>query len=281
MIKAESALASISGPSKGPNEAGTAGSSRGVSLPGMLASAQPGRREEEARSKHYQMMSDKLSVANAVANLGQRELEKAARGFLNVSPPVLGGTASTSSTSARENASTGTAHYIPPADIGLYGVLTAMATFSRTQFKRLVIDNSNLRPYLEYTPFLKELIQQYYNSRFLSVLDTLNQNMTRLQLDVHLAAQVDFIMAKIKDKIVELYFEPFSSVKIDKMAAALGWDAATLEAAVVRLIESGSMKARIDKRAQVRSLCSYLAKKLLLILILTSIPPDNRCIRSE
>lgn len=249
MIKAESALNSIAGSSKNAADAGTSGPSRGVSLPGMLASAQPGKREEEARSKRYQMIGEKLHVANAIAEMGQSEYAKAAREFLNVSPPQ-GSTSGSSS--SRENAATSAAHYVPPADICLYGVLCAMASFPRSQFKRMVVDNANLRPYLEHTPFLKDVIQHYYSSRFLQALQTLDENVTRMRLDIHLARHVDDILKKIKDKMIEQYFEPFRSVKIEKMASAFGWNVNTLETTLVRLIEGGSTKARIDKQAQVK-----------------------------
>lgn len=216
----------------------------------MLASAQPGKREEEARSKRYRQIEEKLSVANAIAELGQSEYANAARRLLNVSPPDPSSSTATPS-SSRENAATSTAHYIPAADIGLYGVLCAMASFSRAQFKRMVVENANLRPYLEHTPFLKEVIQHYYNSRFLSALQLLDENASRMRLDLHLARHVDDLLKRIKDKMVEQYLEPFRSVKIDKMAGAFGWDAAVLEKILVKLIEGGSLKARIDKEAQV------------------------------
>lgn len=216
----------------------------------MLASTQPGKREEEARSKRYQMLGEKLHIANAIAEMGQGDYAKAAREFLNVSPPQASTSASTSS-SSRENAATSAAHYIPPADIGLYGVLCAMASFERPQFKRMVVDNADLRPYLEYTPFLKDVIQHYYNSRFLQALQSLEENTTRFKLDIHLARHVDDVLKRIKDKMVEQYFEPFRSVKIDKMASAFGWNSDTLEKVLIKLIEAGSMKARIDKQAQV------------------------------
>lgn len=260
MVKAESALNSIAGPSKNAADAVPGASSRGVSLPGMLASAQPGKREEEARSKRYQMLGEKLHVANAVAEMGQSEYAKAAREFLNISPPQPSSSGQSSSSSSRENAATSAAHYIPPADIGLYGVLCAMASFSRPQFKRMVVDNANLRPFLEHTPFLKDVIQDYYNSRFLQALQTLDENATRMRLDIHLSRHVDDVLAKIKDKMVEQYFEPFRSVKLEKMASAFGWNTSALEKTLVRLIQSGSMRARIDKQAQVS--CSQIHRGL-------------------
>lgn len=218
----------------------------------MLASAQPGKREEQARSKRYQMLGEKLHVANAVAEMAQGDYAKAAREFLNVSPPQVS-MSNNASSSSRENAATSATHYIPPADIGLYGVLCAMASFERPQFKRMVVDNADLRPYLEYTPFLKDVIQHYYNSRFLQALQSLEENSTRLRLDIHLARHVEDVLKRIKDKMVEQYVGPFRSVKIDKMASSFGWNSDALEEVLVRLIEVGSLKARIDKRAQVCS----------------------------
>merc|ERR1712093_963713 len=246
VLKAEAALSAIMGPLKpagdgsstsGPSSngagaasSGTTSASRGVNLPGMLASNLPGRREEEARSRNYQLLAEKLAVANAIANLGQSDFKKAARALLNLSPPPpsSGSNSSSAAPSARESASSNTSHYISPADIGLYGVLCGMATLDRGGFKRLVLDNASLRPYLEHSPFLKELIVKYHNSKFLPKL-----------------------LAKIKAKMLELYFEPFRAVKIDRMARAFGWEGKVLEDELVRLIQSEDIKARIDKQDEI------------------------------
>lgn len=213
-----------------------------------MVNAGPGKKEEESRSKHFQLMSEKLSVALAVSNLGQAEFTKAARGFLHLSAPQP--TATTSS--SRDSAATNTSHYISHGDIGLYGVLCGMASFDRDQFKRMILDNANLRPYLEHNPFLKDLILKYYSSRFLQALQILEENMSRLLLDIHLSKHVGTIVDRIKDRMLELYFEPYRSVKFEKMATNFGMDLPALQSQVTRLIKRGTLKARINSRDQVR-----------------------------
>ena len=197
------------------------------------------------------MLGEKLSIAKAVADMGQAAFETAARVFLNISPPQPSSTISSSPSISRESASTNTGHYISAADIGLYGVLCGMASLDRTQFKRLVVDNASLRSYLVYSSFLKDLILKYYNSKYLEALQILEQNMSRLLLDIHLSPHVPALMGKIKEKMLELYFQPFTSVKIEKMAAAFGWSPEIIEEESVKLIKAGQMKARIDKREMV------------------------------
>lgn len=244
-MKAEHALSSVTGSAKSVETA----ASRGVNLPGMLAANQPGRREEEARTRQLQFLGEKLTVANAVASLGQSDYKGAARGLLNISSPQSGSIAAVSS--SRESTSTNTAHYISNADIGLYGVLCGMATLTRPEFKRLVLENAEFRPYLEHNSFLKDVMLQYYTSKFQSAIHILEKNMSRMLLDIHLFKHVAHLVGRIKDKMVELYFEPFKAVKLDKMAVSLGWDSKMLEHELVRLIQNGTLKARINTMTKV------------------------------
>ena len=252
--KAEVALASLSGPIKPSGEASSSSASRAANLPGMLNTNQPGRREEEARSKNFQMLGEKLSVAKAVADMGQGAFSAAARAFLNVSPPQTAPTSLLST--SRDSASNNTSHYISAADISLYGVLCGMASLDREQLKRMVLDNASLRPYLEHSPFLKDLIHKYYNSKFLEALQIVDLNKSRLLLDIHLSMHVPALIGKIKDKMLELYLEPFRAVKIHKMASAFGWSPKTLEEEVTKLIKTGQLKARMDKCEMVACICS-------------------------
>lgn len=246
-LKAETSLTHISGTG---NKAAKA-EAQPAALPGMLSTGS--KREEEQRSKHFQLLREKISVAVSVAELGTSEFARAARGFLNASPPppvsAMGAAPSTSS--GRDNSATNTAHFISSGDIGLYGVLCGMATMDRDQFKRLVLDNVTLRPFLEHTPFLKELILLYHNSKFLAALQLLEHNMARLILDIHLSRHVNRLLGMIKDRMVQFYLTPFRAVKIDKMAGAFGWDAGVTEMEVIRLVEDGKVQVRVDTRDRV------------------------------
>lgn len=50
-----------------------------------------------------------------------------------------------------------------------------------------------------------------------------------------------------------LYFQPFASIKLERMSQAFGWSIEHLERQVVNLIEAGEIQARVDRQNQVRS----------------------------
>lgn len=59
-------------------------------------------------------------------------------------------------------------------------------------------------------------------------------------------------MNKIKNRALVLYFQPFASIRMDRMARAFGWSVAQLEAQVVTLIQAGEIEARVDRQNKVR-----------------------------
>lgn len=58
-------------------------------------------------------------------------------------------------------------------------------------------------------------------------------------------------MSLIESRALLSYFAPYGSVSLPKMAEAFGLDESALHRAVLNLIRTGHMKARIDSRAGV------------------------------
>ena len=50
-----------------------------------------------------------------------------------------------------------------------------------------------------------------------------------------------------------LYFQPFASIRLERMSQAFGWSVDDLERQVVSLIQSGEIKARVDRQNKVRA----------------------------
>ena len=50
-----------------------------------------------------------------------------------------------------------------------------------------------------------------------------------------------------------LYFQPFATVRLDRMSAAFGWSVADTEREVVDLIQRGEIQARVDSQNKVRA----------------------------
>ena len=60
------------------------------------------------------------------------------------------------------------------ADIALYGGLCALASFSRIQLKKRVLDNTEFKRFLELQPKVGALIQGFYDSEYGKVMSGLN-----------------------------------------------------------------------------------------------------------
>lgn len=49
-----------------------------------------------------------------------------------------------------------------------------------------------------------------------------------------------------------LYFQPFATIKLDRMSTAFGWTIEEVEYHVVNLIQSGNIQGRVDSQNKVR-----------------------------
>lgn len=128
-----------------------------------------------------------------------------------------------------------------------------MASLSRSAFKAQVIDNPSFGVYIEQEPYLRELIEAYMASKFQTVLEILQRFSTRHYIDVHLTSHVTHLMESIKNRAVVLYFQPFSSIRLDRMSQAFGWTVNEVELQVVTLIQSGHIQGRVDSQNKVTS----------------------------
>ena len=142
-----------------------------------------------------------------------------------------------------------------PSDIAIYGVLCALATCPRSSLKSQILDNESFATYIEQEPYVRELIEAYMGSKFSSVLELLDRYSTRHYLDIHLASHILNLVNLIKNRAIVLYFQPFTTIRMDRMSRAFGWTVAQLEDAVVGLIQTGEIQARLDKQNKV-SLCA-------------------------
>jgi COP9 signalosome complex subunit 1 len=152
---------------------------------------------------------------------------------------------------------------LSPGDIAIYGTLCALASFTRPAVKARVLDNNDFGVYIEQEPYVRELIDAYMTSKFKVVLELLEKfsvrpvcmprtepcltvPQTRHYMDIHLSSHVHELTRLIRDKCLVLYLQPFASIKLERMSVAFGWSIDDIEKAVVGLIQSGDIKARVD-----------------------------------
>jgi COP9 signalosome complex subunit 1 len=180
----------------------------------------------------------RLTVSSGLAHLAARKYGAAAHKFCET-PPEL-----------QYNAhpfSNWTKQVIAPKDVAAYGGLCALAEFDRKQIQLLVIDEGcSFKKFLELYPEVRELVNDFHNSRYTSCLRTLDALKAELCYDVHLHDHLDPLCDKIRSRALVQYFSPYMKLDLQKMAEAFNTDTATIEDEVATLIMSGEISARID-----------------------------------
>ncbi|EJD01854.1 uncharacterized protein FOMMEDRAFT_87024 [Fomitiporia mediterranea MF3/22] len=189
------------------------------------------------QSAEREKIQTKLDVATAVSYLGQGNYERAAVTFLKLGPP--------------KSLEDWNGKIITPSDIAIYGTLCALATMSRGAITAQLLDSETFANYLEYEPYVRELVNAYMGSKFRNVLELLERYSARHYLDIHLSIHIHDLTNLIRDRALVLYFQPFASVKLQKMSVAFGIPVDELEKLVVGLIQSGNIKGRVDSRNKI------------------------------
>ena len=221
-------------------------------------------------------MQSKLDLATALAYLAAASYEKAAISFLKIGPPKdLGDWIGKVGFSCICDYCNWTVEpyfqLVAPGDIAIYGTLCALATFQRSAIKSKILENSIFGSYIEQEPYMRELIESYMNSNFKVVLELLSRYsvrsfgyfpthlnlyfilfQTRHSIDVHLSPHVPELMNLIRNSAVVLYFQPFATIKLDRMSVAFGWTMEEVEQHIVNLIQSGTIQGRVDSQNKVR-----------------------------
>ncbi|KAF4386764.1 hypothetical protein F8388_006719 [Cannabis sativa] len=184
----------------------------------------------------------KLRCAAGLALLEAKKYKLAARKFLETNPE-LGNNYN---------------EVIAPQDVATYGGLCALASFDRTELKAFnfsspnkVIDNLNFRNFLELVPEVRELINDFYSSRYASCLDYLGNLKANLLLDIHLHDHVDTLYDQIRNKALIQYTHPFVSVDLQMMANAFKTSISGLQKELEALITDNQIQARIDSHNKI------------------------------
>ncbi|XP_059651471.1 COP9 signalosome complex subunit 1 [Cornus florida] len=177
----------------------------------------------------------KLRCASGLANLEAKKYKLAARKFLETGPEL----------------GNNYTEVIAAQDVATYGGLCALASFDRSELKNKVIDNLNFRNFLELVPEIRELIHDFYSSRYASCLDYLGSLKANLLLDIHLHDHLETLYDQIRHKALIQYTLPFLSVDLNMMANAFKTSVAGLEKELEALITDNQIQARIDSHNKI------------------------------
>ncbi|KAG1720812.1 26S proteasome subunit RPN7-domain-containing protein [Suillus lakei] len=137
---------------------------------------------------------------------------------------------------------------VAPGDFAVYGTLCALASMSRSAIKSQLTGNAIFSAYIEQEPYVRDLTQSYLSSDFKNVLELLERYSTRHYVDIHMYSHVYDLTNLIRNVAVVLYFQPFQTIRLDRMSAAFGWTVDEVEKEVVALIQSGQIQGRVDSQ---------------------------------
>ncbi|KAJ7446538.1 hypothetical protein B0H11DRAFT_2162384 [Mycena galericulata] len=141
--------------------------------------------------------ASKLDFATALCSLASGNYQKVVRSFLKLG--------------SAKDFGDWTGRLVAPGDIAIYGVLCALASLLRSALETQILESSTFGVYL---------VESYLSNDFKTVLELLNRYSSRYFLDLYLAQHVGEPTNIIRNWAVVLYFQPFASIKLDRMSNA-------------------------------------------------------------
>ena len=129
------------------------------------------------------------------------------------------------------------------ADIGIITVLTAMSSFSVSEFKATVSNKKSFKSILLVNFKANDLATSFSNKEFSSLFRLLETCTDDFLYDPYISMHTSNLISQIKERAVLEYLVPYKSVSLQRMSSAFGVD---VENIISSLIGKGALAARID-----------------------------------
>jgi COP9 signalosome complex subunit 1 len=134
------------------------------------------------------------------------------------------------------------------------------------------MEDSALKQFLDLVPDVREIIADFYHSRYSSCLALMEKIRGDLLLDMYMNPHVEKLYGMIRSKALIQYFTPFASVQMPMMAQAFSTSVPELQKELTELIMKKDIKARIDshnkivyaRQADQEVCCHCLSKRVPL-----------------
>ena len=136
-------------------------------------------------------------------------------------------------------------------DVAVYGVVCALASFSRAELKSVLLDNKEFRNFMELSPKLHKLVQHFYQCQYSTCLSFLSEWQEEAQYDIFIGNHVPHLVTEVRSRALVQYFTPYMSVSMVTMAEVFHTSLNELEKELLQLIMKGKIEARIDSQNKV------------------------------
>jgi len=194
-------------------------------------------RAEQVRIEDQDIVTQsKLKVASALAELDAKKYKSVAQKLLREVDIAIGSNFN---------------DVITSQDIAIFAGMTALATFDRKEILTKVLQNNVFKSFVELVPQVREMISDFYESKYSSMITYLNKLTPELKLDVFFHEHINGLYEKIRSKALIQYVSPFTSVDLKKMATVFNTSVEALEKDIEKLVADKQIKARIDSHNKI------------------------------
>lgn len=197
-------------------------------------------RNQNQRYPDAEKIAPKLSAAMGLAHLASDSYRDAAESFLRTDARMISAKVDDLADEEAYN------EVLTPNDVAVYGGLCALASMTRDELQRNVLENSSFRNYLELEPHIRRAVSFFVSSKYSACLSILDSYKADYLLDVYLQRHVQELYFRIRSKAIQQYFIPFSRVTFNALAASFNTDETTIEHELTSMIKRRSLDARID-----------------------------------
>jgi len=134
------------------------------------------------------------------------------------------------------------------SDLVMYVVLCSLATMTREELRSNVIENANLREWLERSDCsaYKTLLNSFFNCKWSSAWHTLETVMKNARFDMFIERVSGALAENIRERLVLQYCKPYETISFEVMAKAFDVDKFFIERMILDLIDNGTLSARIN-----------------------------------
>ncbi|KAG7528471.1 hypothetical protein FFLO_06125 [Filobasidium floriforme] len=141
---------------------------------------------------------------------------------------------------------------VASGDIAVYATLTSLATCNRSTIKTLLLDNIQMRYFMDYgsAAYTRELVDCYMHARYQRLLEILRERKPRHLIDPFLRPVIAALEDHILQNALVQYFQPYNSASFSRMLASFGQEDENsrndLAGKLAMLIKTGRLQARLD-----------------------------------
>eukprot|EP01026_Neomeris_dumetosa_P074899 TRINITY_DN7843_c0_g3_i4.p1 TRINITY_DN7843_c0_g3~~TRINITY_DN7843_c0_g3_i4.p1 ORF type:complete len:451 (+),score=45.50 TRINITY_DN7843_c0_g3_i4:107-1459(+) len=136
-------------------------------------------------------------------------------------------------------------------DVASIAVICGLASFERSQVKQLLLQNTQLKQYLELVPDIRELTSDFFNGRYQSLFTRMFKIKDWLSEDIYLSSHLQKLFVEIRNRAIVQYTQPYVNVDLNVMANAFTTTVDDIEQDLAKLIRNGRIVARIDSQNKI------------------------------